>query len=227
MYLIIILAIMLVSWLVQYRLKSKFKEYSQVAFRGNLTGAEIAEKMLADNGINDVKVMSVEGQLTDHYNPAEKTVNLSPEVFAGRSVAAAAVAAHECGHAVQHARAYAWLGLRSKLVPTVSFAAQWVQWILIGGVVIALMAPMVGMGIIMLGIVLFALTTLFSFITLPVEFDASNRGLAWLNSSGIVSSQEHEMAKDALWWAAMTYVVAALSSLAMLLYYISIFLRRR
>ncbi len=224
---VIVGVFMLISWLVSMRLKSKFNEYSQVTFRGNLSGAEIAMKMLRDNGIDDVKVMSVEGQLTDHYNPTEKTVNLSPEVYNGRSVAAAAVAAHECGHAVQHAKAYTWLGLRSKLVPTVSFASRWTQFILLGGIVLAMFAPVVGIAIVVVGLSLFALTTLFSFITLPVEFDASNRGLAWLNESGMVSSQEHEMAKDALWWAAMTYVVAALSSLAMLLYYISLFLRRR
>ncbi|MFN8285523.1 MAG: zinc metallopeptidase [Chitinophagales bacterium] len=224
---VIVGVFMLISWLVSMRLKSKFNEYSQVAFRGNLSGAEVAQKMLRDNGIDDVKVMSVEGQLTDHYNPTEKTVNLSPEVFNGRSVAAAAVAAHECGHAVQHAKAYTWLGLRSKLVPTVSFASRWTQFILLGGIVLAMFAPIIGIAVVVVGLSLFALTTLFSFITLPVEFDASNRGLAWLNESGIVSSQEHEMAKDALWWAAMTYVVAALSSLAMLLYYISMFLRRR
>lgn len=227
LFYVIVLGSMLASWLISWRLKSKFNEYSQVAFRGNLTGAEVAQKMLDDNGIDDVKILSVEGQLTDHYNPVEKTVNLSPEVYHGRSVAAAAIAAHECGHAVQHQRAYAWLGIRSKLVPTVSFASRWVQWILLAGVGLAFLQPMLGFGVIVFGIALFALTTLFSFVTLPVEFDASNRALAWLESSGIVASREHEMAKDALWWAAMTYVVAALSSLAMLLYYISIFLRRR
>lgn len=214
---------MLISWLVSMRLKSKFNEYSQVSFRGNLTGAQIAAKMLADNGISDVKILSVEGQLTDHYNPVEKTVNLSPEVYNGRSVAAAAVAAHECGHAVQHARAYTWLGMRSKLVPAVSFASKWMQWILLAGVLTITVFPW----LLLFGIVLFAATTIFSFITLPVEFDASNRALAWLEGSGMTSSQEHDMAKDALKWAAMTYVVAALSSLATLMYYVSIFLRRR
>lgn len=214
---------MLISWLVSMRLKNKFNEYSQVAFTANLTGAQVAEKMLRDNDITDVKIVSVEGQLTDHYNPVEKTVNLSPEVYHGRSVAAAAVAAHECGHAVQHARAYAWLGLRSKLVPAVSFASNWMQWILLAGVLTITVFPY----LLLVGIVLFAATTVFAFVTLPVEFDASNRALAWLSNSGVVSSREHEMAKDALWWAAMTYVVAALSSLATLLYYVSIFLRRR
>ncbi len=224
---VIVFVSMALSWLISWRLKSKFKEYSQVSFRGNMSGAEIAAKMLRDSGIEDVKIVSVEGQLTDHYNPVEKTVNLSPDVYHGRSVSAAAVAAHECGHAVQHANAYAWLGMRSKLVPAVSFASQWVQWILMGGVVIAMLSPVFGFGVIVFGFCLFALTTLFSFITLPVEFDASRRALNWLESSGVTSSQEHDMAYDALKWAAMTYVVAALSSLAMLLYYISIFLRRR
>lgn len=220
---LIILVFMLISWAVSSRLKSKFKEYSQVAFRGNMTGAEVAQKMLRDNGINDVKIISVDGQLTDHYNPLEKTVNLSPEVYSGRSVAAAAVAAHECGHAVQHARAYMWLGLRSTLTPAVSFTSRWIQWILLAGILTIQVFPY----LFMFGVALFAVTTLFSFITLPVEFDASNRALAWLDSLGITSSDEHAMAKDALWWAAMTYVVAALSSLAVLLYYISLFLRRR
>lgn len=219
----IILVFMLISWAVSSRLKSKFKQYSEISFRGNLSGAEVAAKMLKDNGIYDVKVISVEGQLTDHYNPVDKTVNLSPEVYAGRSVAAAAVAAHECGHAVQHANAYMWLGLRSNLTPVVSFASRWIQWILLAGILTITIFPY----LLLAGIALFAVTTLFSFITLPVEFDASNRGLAWLESSGITNSSEHEMAKDALWWAAMTYVVAALASLATLLYYISIFSRRR
>jgi Zn-dependent membrane protease YugP len=220
---IIMIGFMIISWLVSYRLKSKFKEYSQVAFRGNMTGAEIAARMLQDNGINDVKIISVDGHLTDHYNPTDKTVNLSPEVYAGRSVAAAAVAAHECGHAVQHARAYAWLSMRSKLVPAVSFASRYMQWILLAGVLTITIFPY----LLLAGIVLFTATTIFSFVTLPVEFDASNRALAWLEGSGVTSSQEHDMAKDALKWAAMTYVVAALSSLATLLYYVSIFLRRR
>ncbi len=220
---IILGVFMLISWLVSMRLKNKFNEYSQIAFRGNLTGAQIAAKMLADNNITDVKIVSVEGSLTDHYNPIEKTVNLSPEVYAGRSVAAAAVAAHECGHAVQHAKAYAWLGMRSKLVPAVSFSSRYMQWILLFGVLTLSFFPY----LLLAGIVMFALTTLFSFITLPVEFDASKRALVWLENSGVTSSQEHEMAKDALKWAAMTYVVAALGSLATLMYYVLIFLRRR
>lgn len=219
----IMILFMLISWLVSWRLKSKFKQYSEIAFRGNMTGAEVAARMLADNNIDDIKIISVEGQLTDHYNPLEKTVNLSPEVYHGRSVASAAVAAHECGHAVQHAHAYMWLGLRSKLVPAVSFTSGWMQWILLAGVLTITVFPY----LLLFGIVLFALTTLFAFITLPVEFDASNRALVWLENSGITSSQEHEMAKDALKWAAMTYVVAALASLATLMYYVSLFLRRR
>jgi len=219
----IVIVFMLISWLVGARLKSKFKQYSEVAFRGNLTGAQVAAKMLADNNITDVKIISVEGQLSDHYNPIEKTVNLSPEVYNGRSVVAAAVAAHECGHAVQHANAYIWLGLRSRLVPALSVSSRWMQWILLAGILTITVFPY----LLLFGIVLFALTTVFAFITLPVEFDASNRALIWLERSGITSSQEHEMAKDALKWAAMTYVVAALSSLATLLYYISIFMGRR
>lgn len=216
-----------ISWLVSMRLRSKFNEYSQVAFRGNLTGAQVAEKMLADNGINDVKVISVEGELTDHYNPANKTVNLSPTVYHGRSVSAAAVAAHECGHAVQHARAYAWLTMRSNLVPVVNFASHTVQFVILAGLLLMAFSPMVGSVILLIGIVLFGATTLFSFITLPVEFDASNRALAWLEGSGMVQTREHEMAKDALKWAALTYVVAALGSLATLLYYIALYLSRR
>ena len=219
----------LISWLVSMRLRSKFNEYAQVAFRGNLTGAGVAAKMLADNGINDVKVISVEGELTDHYNPVNKTVNLSPTVYHGRSVSAAAVAAHECGHAVQHARAYAWLTMRSNLVPVVNIASNTVQYIILAGLLLMAFSPMVGSVVLLIGIVLFGATTLFSFITLPVEFDASNRALAWLESSGMVQAREHEMAKDALKWAALTYVVAALASLATLLYYIAMFMggRRR
>ncbi|OJV24280.1 MAG: hypothetical protein BGO32_04120 [Bacteroidetes bacterium 37-13] len=211
------------SALVSWRLKSKFSEYSQISFRGNLSGAEIADKMLKDNGITDVKIICVEGQLTDHYNPADKTVNLSTDVYHGRSVASAAVAAHECGHAVQHARAYAWLGMRSALVPAVSFSSKYMQWILLAGVLTINVFPY----LLLAGIVLFAMTTIFSFVTLPVEFDASKRALNWLETSGVTTSQEHDLAYDALKWAAMTYVVAALGSLATLLYYVSIFMRRR
>lgn len=220
---LLVIGFMLLSWFVGWRLKSKFNEFSQVPFAGNMTGAQVAERMLRDNGITDVKIVSVEGQLTDHYNPANKTVNLSPDVYHGRSVAAAAVAAHECGHAVQHARAYAWLGFRSALVPAVSFASRYMQWILLAGVLM-LSFSLIPLAI---GVALFAITTFFAFVTLPVEFDASNRALAWLNSAGIVNTREHGMAKDALKWAAMTYVVAALYSLSMLVYYASMLLRRR
>ncbi|HRN93645.1 MAG: zinc metallopeptidase [Chitinophagales bacterium] len=223
MWIILMVVIFGASALVSWRLKSKFSEYSQISFRGNLSGAEIADKMLKDNGITDVKIICVEGQLTDHYNPADKTVNLSTDVYHGRSVASAAVAAHECGHAVQHARAYAWLGMRSALVPAVSFSSKYMQWILLAGVLTINVFPY----LLLAGIVLFAMTTIFSFVTLPVEFDASKRALNWLETSGVTTSQEHDLAYDALKWAAMTYVVAALGSLATLLYYVSIFMRRR
>jgi Zn-dependent membrane protease YugP len=214
---------LVISMAVSWRLKSKFKKYSQIGLRSNLSGMEIAEKMLHDNGIHDVRVMSVEGHLSDHYNPQNKTVNLSPDVYYGRSVAAAAVAAHECGHAVQHARAYSFLKFRSAMVPMLTIASQYMQWIILAGIF------MINISIIplALGVALFALTTLFSFVTLPVEFDASRRALAWINDRGVVSSQEHTMAKDALWWAAMTYVVAALGSLATLVYYVTLLLGRR
>jgi Zn-dependent membrane protease YugP len=220
---ILSLLIMGVSWLVQWRLKNKFEKYSQIPFRGNMIGAEVAQQMLNDNGIYDVKVVSVEGKLTDHYNPMDKTVNLSPEVYGGASVAAAAVAAHECGHAVQHARAYTWLTMRSKLVPIVSVSSRYMQWILLGGILLVQVFPY----LLLAGIVLFAMTTIFSFVTLPVEFDASKRALVWLEGSSLVSSQEHDQAKDALNAAASTYVVAAIGSLATLMYYIMIFMRRR
>lgn len=223
MYIILMVLVMGASWLVQNRLKSKFKKYSNTPIRSNLSGKEIAEKMLADNGIYDVKVLSVAGQLTDHYHPVHKTVNLSEAVYNQRNAAAAAVAAHECGHAVQHARAYPWLTMRSKLVPIVSVSSKYVQWVLIGGILLIGQFPQ----LLMVGIVLFALTTLFSFITLPVEFDASRRALAWMTESKVVAPEEHDDSRDALKWAAMTYVVAAISSLATLLYYISILMGRR
>jgi len=216
-YLIGIL-VMAVSLFVSWRLKSKFAQYSQVGLQNDLSGKEIAEKMLRENGIYDVRVISVEGQLTDHYNPQDKTVNLSNEVYHGRSVAAAAVASHECGHAVQHATAYGALQFRSAIVPFVSIASNWMQWIILAGILL-INTTIVPLAI---GVALFAVTTLFSFITLPVEFDASRRALAWIDSRGIVNAREHEMAKDALKWAAMTYVVAAIGSLATLLYYVSI-----
>ncbi len=225
MYWIIFIGIMLVSWIVQFRFKSKFKKYSEMPLSSGLSGAEIARKMLNENGISDVEIISVEGQLTDHYNPANRTVNLSPEVYHGRSVAAAAVAAHECGHAVQHATAYSWLQFRSSMVPMVSVASKLVSWVLLLGVIMAASGNMIVLAV--GGGALF-LTTLFSFITLPVEFDASNRALAWLNTAGIThSTEEHDGAKDALKWAAMTYVVAALSALVTLLYYASILFGRR
>jgi Zn-dependent membrane protease YugP len=188
-----------------------------------MSGKEIAEKMLNDHGISDVKVISVEGSLSDHYNPADKTVNLSPDVYHGRSVASAAVAAHECGHAVQHATAYSWLNFRSAMVPALSVSSKYMQWILLGGILLLNTFP----ALLLIGILLFALTTVFSFITLPVEFDASNRAIAWLETNNITQRNETETAKSALKWAASTYVIAALSSLATLVYYIMIFMGRR
>lgn len=225
-YWILFGVIMLGSMIVQWRFKSKFNKYSQIPLSTGLTGQEVAVKMLHENGIYDVKVISVNGKLTDHYNPQDRTVNLSPDVYSGRSIAAAAVAAHECGHAVQHAKAYSWLQFRSAMVPMVSVASNMVQWLLMIGILV--MAFSGNIWVLAVGVAAFALTTIFSFVTLPVEFDASNRALVWLNTSGITTSRnEHDGAKDALKWAAMTYVVAALSSLAMLLYYASLLLGRR
>jgi Zn-dependent membrane protease YugP len=218
MYLLIIL-IAAAGWAVQWRLKSKFREYGQLGLRANLTGREVAAKMLRDNGIYDVQIISTEGSLSDHYDPTNKTVNLSADVYNERSVSAAAVAAHECGHAVQHAQGYSFLQFRSAMVPALSSVSRVMPFILIAGIFLMRTTP-IPLGV---GVALFSLTTLFSFVTLPVEFDASRRALAWMDSSGIVTTQEHAGAKDALWWAAMTYVVAALSSLATLLYYASIF----
>lgn len=222
-YWIIFIVFMLLSWIVSARLKSKFRKYSKVALANGLTGADVAERMLRENGITDVTVHSVQGELTDHYNPAKKTINLSREVYSGNSVAAAAVAAHETGHAIQHAKAYAWLGMRSKLVPVVSLTSNWVQWVLLAGVILINTRP----EILLIGIVLFAFTTLFSLITLPVEINASKRALAWLSNAGITYSGTHDKAQDALKWAAYTYVVAALASLATLVYYIMMFLGAR
>ncbi|WP_129717057.1 zinc metallopeptidase [Pedobacter sp. SYP-B3415] len=220
-YLILIIPVLLISMFVQWRFRSRFSKYAEMQLNSGMSGKEVAEKMLADNGIYDVKVMSTEGQLTDHYNPANKTVNLSTDVYHGRSVAAAAVAAHECGHAVQHARAYGWLQFRSSMVPVVSISSNLLQWVLLLGVLLLAFAntPVV----LAIGVLGLALVTIFSFITLPVEFDASNRALAWLrnNNSVMQTSEENKQAKDALWWAAMTYVVAALGALANLLYYAS------
>jgi hypothetical protein len=220
---ILIGAIMLASWLVSSRLKNKFEKYSKLQLRNGMSGQEIAEKMLSDHGITDVRVISVAGQLTDHYNPTDKTVNLSEAVFNQRNAAAAAVAAHECGHAVQHATAYSWLTMRSSLVPVVNVASSYMQWILIGGILMLRTFPQ----LLLVGIVIFAATTLFSIITLPVEYDASNRALAWLENKDMLSQEEQAGAKDALKWAARTYVVAALGSIATLMYYISIFNSRR
>jgi Zn-dependent membrane protease YugP len=223
MYLILAGLIMLVSWLVSNRLKNKFELYSKLHLQNGMSGREIAEKMLADHGIRDVRVISVEGQLTDHYNPTDKTVNLSEAVYNQRNAAAAAVAAHECGHAVQHATAYSWLEMRSKLVPVVSVASNYVQWILIGGILMIKTFPQ----LLLIGIVIFAATTLFSIVTLPVEYDASNRALAWLENKQMLNREEQAGAKDALKWAARTYVVAAIGSIATLLYYVMIYMNRR
>lgn len=220
---IIFIGIAILSFIVQSSLKSKFDKYSKVPLYNGMTGREVAEKMLRDNGIYDVRVISTPGMLTDHFNPTNKTVNLSEGVYSSCSVAAAAVAAHECGHAVQHARAYAPLQMRSALVPVVQFSSSIMSWILLAGILLINSFPQ----LLLIGICLFAMTTLFSFITLPVEIDASRRALVWLNSAGITNASNHGMAKDALKSAAYTYVVAALGSLATLVYYIMIFMGRR
>lgn len=220
---VIFIGFAILSFVVQQVLKSKFNTYSKVPIPNGLTGKDVAEKMLRDNGINNVTVMSVEGKLTDHYNPLNHTVNLSHDVYYGNSVAAAAVAAHECGHAVQHARSYAFLTMRSKLVPVVSFASQWMQWVLLAGILMFDRFPQ----LMFFGIIMFASTTLFSFITLPVEINASSRAIAWLSNVGITNVNTHDKTKDALRWAAYTYVVAALGSLATLIYYIIVFMGRR
>ena len=219
--------IFLVSMYVSNQLKSKFKKYSEIQLKNGLSGKEIAEKMLLDNGITDVQVVTVKGQLTDHYNPVNKTVNLSEAVYAQKNAAAAAVAAHECGHAVQHATAYRWLTLRSQIVPAVGFSSKISNFVIMAGLILMYSGSALGSMLFLAGIVLFAMTTLFTFITLPVEFDASNRALAWLENKNMVTQEEHAGAKDALKWAARTYVVAALGSLATLLYFISMFLGRK
>ena len=216
-------AFALLSYLISNRLESKFKKYSKIPMNYGMTGKDVAKKMLYDNDIHDVKVVSTQGTLTDHYNPATKTINLSHDVYYGNSVAAAAVAAHETGHAVQHATAYSWLQMRSSLVPIVSFASQWVQWVLLAGILLINIFP----NLLLIGICLFALTTLFSIVTLPVEVNASKRALVWLNTHNITSPNTHGYAEDALRWAAYTYFVAALTSLATLIYYIFIYLGRR
>jgi len=223
LYWIIFIGFAILSWLVSSNLKRKFEKYSQIAMPNGMSGKDVAEKMLHDNGIYDVQVTSTPGHLTDHYNPMNKTVNLSESVYYNNSIAAAAVAAHECGHAVQHAHAYAPLKMRSALVPVVSFASNIMTWVLLGGMLLIHSFPQ----LLLFGIILFATTTLFSFITLPVEINASSRALAWLSNAGITNVYTHDKAEDALRSAAYTYVVAALGSLASLLYYIMIFLGAR
>ena len=224
LYYVILGAIFLVSWLVSNRLQSKFAHYSQVQLRNGMSGKEIAEKMLHDNGIYDVKVTHVPGQLTDHYNPLDKTVNLSEAVYNQRNAAAAAVAAHECGHAVQHAQAYRWLTLRSQIVPAVNISSNLSNILIMIGFALGAFSKSTGSGfgywIAVAGVALFAITTLFTFITLPVEYDASNRALAWLKNKNILTREEYAGAEDSLKWAARTYVVAALGSLAQLLYWV-------
>ncbi|MEG0796874.1 MAG: zinc metallopeptidase [Odoribacter sp.] len=220
---VIFIGFTLLSWLISHRLKSRFEKYSKIPTANGMTGRDVVEKMLKDNGISGVKIGSVEGQLTDHYNPVNRTINLSHDVYYGNSIAAAAVAAHETGHALQHANAYSMLKLRSALVPSVEFASHWVQWILLAGILLVNSFP----ALLLAGIGLFAMMTLFSFVTLPVEIDASHRALIWLRNSGITDYETQGYAFNALKWAAYTYVVAALSSLATLLYYIMIYLNRR
>jgi hypothetical protein len=220
---VIFIGFALASWLVGYQLKRRFKEYSDIPTSNGMSGKEVVEKMLRDHMVSGVRIQSVEGELTDHYNPADKTINLSEAVYYGKNIAAAAVAAHETGHALQHAQAYAWLGMRSALVPAVSISSKYIQWILLGGILLINTFP----ALLLFGIFIYALTTLFSFITLPVEINASNRALAWIKSSGVATTEMHEKAEDALRWAGYTYVVAALASLATLLYYITIFMGGR
>jgi len=217
------IVIMLISWLVGQQLRSRFEKYSRTPLSNGMSGKEIAERMLHDHGITTVRVVSVAGQLTDHYDPTSRTVNLSEGVYHARNAAAAAVAAHECGHAVQHATAYQWLTMRSKLVPVVSISSRFVQWVLLGGILLINTFPQ----LLLAGIVMFALITLFSLVTLPVEYDASNRALAWLERSGLVTTGEHAMSADALKWAARTYLVAAIGSIGTLMYYVMIFMNRR
>jgi Zn-dependent membrane protease YugP len=217
------IVVMLVSMLVSWQLKSRFQKYSKTPLANGMSGAEVAQHMLQDHGISNVRVVSVAGQLTDHYNPANRTVNLSEPVYHGRNAAAVAVAAHECGHAVQHATAYSWLTMRSKLVPVVQVSSTIMPWVIMGGILMINSFPQ----LLVAGVVMFGLTTLFSFVTLPVEYDASNRALAWIQRRGIVTTGEYAMSADALKWAARTYVVSAIGSLATLLYYVSILMNRR
>ena len=223
MYFILFIGIAILSFIVQQSLQSKFKKYSQVPMTNGMTGKEVAEKMLRDHGITNVKVVSTSGMLTDHYNPTNQTVNLSEGVYSSNSVAAAAVAAHECGHAVQHAYSYSWLKMRSALVPVVSFASNYVQWVILLGIILIETTPI----LLEVGVGLFALTTLFSIVTLPVEINASTRAVQWLTGTGLVQGEKRTMAIDALKSAAYTYVVAALSSLATLIYYVMILVGRR
>lgn len=228
-YYIIIGGIALASWLVSSRLQNKFDHYSKVHLRNGMSGAEIAEKMLADHGITDVRVISTSGRLTDHYNPVDKTVNLSEAVYNQRNAAAAAVAAHECGHAVQHAQAYSWLTMRSQMVPMVNVSSTLSQWLIFGGLMLGIASKGLSIGYIVavVGLILMAIATAFSLITLPVEYDASNRALAWLRNKNMVSQEEYAGAEDALKWAARTYVVAAIGAVASLLYWaLQVFGRR-
>ncbi len=227
-YYILLGAIALASFLISSKLKGKFEQYSKVHLRNGMSGAEIAEKMLADNGIRDVRVISTPGMLTDHYNPANKTVNLSEGVYNQRNASAAAVAAHECGHAVQHAQAYQWLTMRSQMVPMVNISSSLSQWLIMGGLILGIGAKSsIGFYVAVAGLVLMAIATLFSLITLPVEYDASNRALAWLKNKNMLSQEEYAGAEDALKWAARTYVVAALGAVASLLYWaLQVFGRR-
>lgn len=212
-----------ISMWVSYRLRSKFQAYSRVSLSSGMTGREVAEQMLREHGIEDVKVVSVDGFLSDHYNPLNKTVNLSPEVYNNNTIAAAAVAAHECGHAVQHARAYPWLMFRSRMVPVVQVSSSLIQWVLLAGILLVNVFPT----LLLAGVILFGVTTVFSLVTLPVEFDASNRALAWLGHTRVANEREHPQAKDALHWAAMTYVVAAVASVVTLIQYALIYLGAR
>jgi len=222
-YIILIIAVLIPSWIVSARFKSKVKKYAKIALNSRLSGREIAERMLYENGIFDVQIVVAQGLLSDHYNPATKTVALSPDVYHGRSVVSAMIAAHECGHAVQHAQAYSFLQFRSALVPVVSFSSRFISWVILAGIILINTFPQ----IMLAGIILFGLTTLFSFVTLPVEFDASRRAALWLERTSITTSGEHVAVKDGLRMAAMTYVVAALGSLATLIYYVMLFLGSR
>lgn len=227
MYFIIFIVLMVASMIIQKTLTSRIDKYSKIQLSSGLSGKQVAEKMLHDNGIYDVQVTCTGGFLTDHYDPTKKTVNLSQGVYEGRNIASAAVAAHECGHAVQHATAYRWLTMRSALVPAVQFGSKFSTWILLAGIILLGFSNLLGRWVLLVGIVLFALSTIFSIITLPVEYNASDRAVEWLEGTGITTGDETVMAKDALKWAARTYLIAAISSLATLLYYISIYMGGR